>query len=40
MVNRSNLVSAVFDGQKSGTKNTVDYAKRKGIKVVNVLNSI
>ena len=40
MVDRSNLVIAVFNGQKSGTKNTVDYAKRKGIKVVNVLDSI
>ena len=37
MVDRSNLVIAVFNGQKSGTKNTVDYAKRKGVKVVNVL---
>lgn len=36
MVDRSNLVIAVFNGQKSGTKNTVDYAKRKGIRVVNV----
>lgn len=40
MVDRSNLVIAVFNGQKSGTKNTVDYAKRKVIKVVNVLDSI
>jgi len=40
MVDRSNLVIAVFNGQKSGTKNTVDYAKRKGIKVVNVLGSL
>ena len=40
MVDRSNLVIAVFNGQKSGTKNTVDYAKRKGIRVVNVLSSI
>ena len=40
MVDRSNLVIAVFNGQKSGTKNTVDYAKRKGIKVMNVLDSI
>ncbi|MBQ3022493.1 MAG: DUF1273 family protein [Clostridia bacterium] len=38
MVERVNLVIAVFNGQKSGTKNTVDYAKRKGVKVVNVLN--
>ena len=37
MVDRSNLVIAVFNGQKSGTKNTVDYAKRKDVKVVNVL---
>ena len=37
MVDRSNLVIAVFNGQKSGTKNTVDYAKRKGVKVLNVL---
>ena len=40
MVDRSNLVIAVFNGQKSGTKNTVDYAKRKGIKIVNVLDGI
>ena len=40
MVDRSNLVIAVFNGEKSGTKNTVDYARRKGIKVVNVLDSI
>ena len=40
MVDRSNLVIAVFNGQKSGTKNTVDYAKRKGIRVMNVLDSI
>ena len=37
MVDRANLVIAVFNGQKSGTKNTVDYAKRKGVNVVNVL---
>ena len=37
MVDRSNLIIAVFNGQKSGTKNTLDYAKRKGVKVVNVL---
>ncbi|MBR1970320.1 MAG: DUF1273 family protein [Clostridia bacterium] len=40
MVDRSNLVIAVFNGQKSGTKNTVDYAKRKGIRVVNVIQGI
>ena len=40
MVDRSNLVIAVFNSQKSGTKNTVDYAKRKGIRVVNVIQGI
>ena len=40
MVDRSNLVIAVFNGQKSGTKNTVDYAKRKDVNVVNVLDGI
>ena len=37
MVDRSNLVIAVFNGSKSGTKNTVDYAKRKSVKIVNVI---
>lgn len=37
MVDRSNLVIAVFNGKNSGTKNTVDYARRKGVNVVNVL---
>ena len=37
MVDRSNLVIAVFTGQKSGTKNTIDYANKKGIRVINVL---
>ena len=36
MVDRSNLVIAVFNGQKSGTKNTVDYAIKKGININNV----
>lgn len=40
MVDRSNLVVAVFNGQKSGTKNTVDYAKGKGICVMNILDTI
>lgn len=39
MVDRSNLVIAVFNGQKSGTKNTVDYALRKGVKVNNILQN-
>ena len=37
MVDRSSLVIAVFNGEKSGTKNTIDYANRKSVKVVNVL---
>lgn len=37
MVNRSNLVIAVWNGEKSGTKNTIDYAVRKGVEVINVL---
>lgn len=37
MVDRSNLVIAVWNGTASGTKNTVDYAKRKGVKVINIL---
>ena len=37
MVDRSNLVIAVFTGQKSGTKNTIDYANKKGIRVINVI---
>lgn len=39
MVDRSNLVIAVFNGQKSGTKNTVDYAIKKGINIKNVLQN-
>jgi hypothetical protein len=39
MVDRSNLVIAVFNGKKSGTKNTVDYAIKKGINVYNVLQN-
>ena len=30
---------AVWNGEKSGTKNTIDYAERKGVKVVNLLDS-
>ena len=34
MVNHSSLVIAVFNGENSGTKNTIDYAIRKGVKVI------
>jgi len=37
MVDHSNLVIAVYNGQKSGTKNTIDYAETKNICVINVL---
>jgi hypothetical protein len=31
MVDHSSLVIAVFNGERGGTKNTLDYAKRKGV---------
>lgn len=40
MVDRANIVIVVFNRQKIGTKNTVDYAIRKGVRVVNVLANI
>lgn len=36
MVNHSSKVIAVFNGQPSGTKNTIDYAHRKGVPVVQI----
>lgn len=38
MVDNSSLVIAVFNGQASGTKNTILYAKSKNLKITNVLN--
>lgn len=38
MVNHSSLVIAVFNGTASGTKNTVDYAVRCVVKIMNILN--
>ena len=40
MVDRSSLVIAVFNGTASGTKNTVDYALQKNLKVINVICNI
>lgn len=40
MVDRSSLVIAVWNGQLSGTKNTVDYALQKNLKVINVICNI
>lgn len=37
MVDHSSLVIAAFNGIASGTKNTVDYAKLKGVRVINIL---
>ena len=38
MVDRSNIVIAVFNGQAGGTKNTIDYANKMGVDVVNALD--
>lgn len=38
MVDHSNLVIAVFNGKKSGTKNTIDYAKKNSKIIINVLH--
>lgn len=40
MVDRSNRVIAVYSGIPSGTKNTVDYANKIGIEVINILDWI
>lgn len=39
LVDHSSRVIAVFNGKKGGTKNTVDYAKRRGVEVCNVLEN-
>ncbi len=38
MVDRSCKVVAVYNGSKGGTKNTVDYAEKKKVSVVNILD--
>ena len=38
MVDRSCRVIAVFNGSRGGTKNTVDYAEKKKVPVVNILD--
>ncbi len=38
MVDRSNLVISVFSGKKGGTKNTIDYAFKKGALIYSVLD--
>ena len=37
MVDRSARLIAAYTGEKGGTKNTVDYAARKGVQTVFVL---
>lgn len=39
MVDHSARVIAAWDGQPSGTKNTVDYARRHGVQTKNVLDT-
>ena len=36
MIKHSSRVIAVFNGQPSGTKNTIDYANRKGVPVIQI----
>ena len=36
MVDHSARVIAVYDGQPGGTRNTVDYAERQGLEVINL----
>ena len=38
MVDHSAKVIAVWNGQPSGTKNTIAYAEKQGIPVINILN--
>lgn len=40
MVNHSSRVIAVCNGKQSGTKNTIDYAKKNGVEVCNIYNMI
>jgi len=36
MVNHASRVIAVFNGEKGGTKNTIDYANKEGVSVVQI----
>ena len=38
MINNSSLLIALFDGISGGTKSTIDYAKKQGLKVI-ILNT-
>lgn len=37
MVDRSSRVIAVYNGEKGRTRNTIMYAERKGVEVINIL---
>ena len=37
MVDNSSMVIAVFNGEKGGTKNTIDYALKKGVSIHNII---
>ncbi len=39
MVDNSNRIIAFYNGEKGGTKNTIDYAVRRGVEVINVLKN-
>ena len=34
MINNSSLLIALFGGKSGGTKSTIDYAKKQGVKIV------
>ena len=38
MVDHSKRVIAFYNGTSGGTKNTIDYANRKGVEVIQILN--
>ncbi len=37
MVNHSKRVIAAYNGTSGGTKNTIDYAKKKAVEIINIL---
>ena len=37
MVDHSSLVIAVWNGAPSGTQNTINYAKKRGVKAINII---
>lgn len=39
MVDHSKRVVAFYNGTSGGTKNTINYANRKGVEVINILNN-